>query len=135
MRSPFRSGLFFLRPTRGTTCCTLVGDFADSRVPPQESVATISVRCPVWTLPFCRPGWSGAEAGCSRRAYCSRSSRLWQTSMLQGVTKYTGVTGTVDLRRAICADLARRKVTIQKYSSRGSRAGTVALTVSDNSNK
>ncbi|CAN0223238.1 unnamed protein product, partial [Hapterophycus canaliculatus] len=27
----------------------------------------------------------------------------------EGVTKYTGVTGTVDLRKAICADLARRK--------------------------
>ncbi|CAM9860766.1 unnamed protein product [Pylaiella littoralis] len=27
----------------------------------------------------------------------------------KGITKYTGVTGTVDLRRAICADLARRK--------------------------
>eukprot|EP00752_Nemacystus_decipiens_P018308 g16424.t1 len=27
----------------------------------------------------------------------------------EGVTKYTGVTGNVDLRRAICADLVRRK--------------------------
>ncbi|CAM9285261.1 unnamed protein product [Ectocarpus sp. 12 AP-2014] len=31
------------------------------------------------------------------------------TAAREGVTKYTGVTGTVGLRRAICADLARRK--------------------------
>lgn len=31
----------------------------------------------------------------------------------QGKTKYTGVTGSVDLREAICADLARRKVSHQ----------------------
>ncbi|CAN0408992.1 unnamed protein product, partial [Laminaria digitata] len=28
----------------------------------------------------------------------------------EGNTKYTGVTGTMDLRKAICADLVRRKV-------------------------
>lgn len=80
------------------------------RVPlPQEAVSTDQF--------VCRHNFVALSSTCSGSVRTRTAhGRLFRASLpvplatLQGVTKYTGVTGTVDLRRAICADLARRKV-------------------------